>query len=71
MKGHSDITLAGSPVGRVEVDTDKGTVVFRVLESVSQEVIDSILPSLKAIPNMVGEIEVEVVKDDHFFDLFS
>jgi hypothetical protein len=71
MKGYSDITVSGSPVGRVEVDTEQGTVVFRVLESVSQDVIDSILPSLRGLPGLVGEIRVEVVKDDYFFDLFS
>ena len=71
MKGHSDITVAGSPVGRVEVDTEQGTAVFLVLESVSQDVIDSILLSLLAVPGIVGEFKVEVIKDDHFFDLFS
>ena len=69
MIGHSDVTKDGKPVGRIELDTDKATITVHVLESCSVALVTSILSA--AIPPKGFKAVFKVIKDGHFFDLFT
>lgn len=69
MIGYSDITKDGKPMGRIEIDTEKEIITVRVLESCSVALVTFILSSV--IPPKGFKAVFEVIKDDHFFDLFT
>ena len=69
MIGNADIRMNGSPVGRVIVDTNAATMRVIVLELSADSLVASILASLPVPPGF--SIEIERIKEDHFFDLFT
>jgi|GEM_PF-3003160 len=70
MIGHSDITKDGCPVGRVTLDTDQKAMTVLVLRSVSEAMYKTVVSALMDGAPEGVTVTVEVIEDDHFFDLF-